>query len=529
MKKIISMVLVAAMTVMLMLSGCGKDEKLDPKRLENLNTEGFPIVKEKITLSMMGFRHPIQGPWDQLKFFKTMEEKTNIAFTFDTPPSDSFEEKKNLAFTSDQYPDVFFAANLTPQQEVKYGGEGVLIPLEKLIDKYAPNVKKMFDAMPDVKKSLTAPDGHIYSLPNINKASIAVTGTIWVNGPWMDALGVKELPNTVDGLYDLLKRIKAEDPNKNNKQDEIPFGIHGKNWEFNSFFLPAFGIVSPKIYVENDKVLYGYLQPNYKEYIKYMNKLWKEKLIDQDAFTQGYPELAAKGKANQVGMAAHAIPQLIYECKTPQDATKYPVLPCLTSSVNSTPVTAIGTGINRGAFAITNKCKYPEAVMRWVDWLYSEEGSIYIHYGEEGDLWKFNDKKLREYIQPADGRNTEEYRGGVITPDCGSACPKWVRDETEGSWDDVAQQFRIKETDEKMFKFGKVAYPLTYNTPDEQSTLDTLLTDIDKYTEQMEAKFITGEASLAEYDKFVETLKKMGVEDVIKAYQDAYNRWKKVK
>ena len=92
-----------------------------PAMAEDVNPEGYPIVDEKITVSMMGMHHPIQGEWADLKFFKTMEEMTNIAFTFDTPSQDVFEEKKSLAIAGESYPEVFFAANLNTTQQVQWG------------------------------------------------------------------------------------------------------------------------------------------------------------------------------------------------------------------------------------------------------------------------------------------------------------------------------------------------------------------------------------------------------------------------
>ena len=45
-----------------------------------------------------------------------------------------------------------------------YGSQGALLPLEDLIEKYAPDIKEQFEQYPDLKKSVTAPDGHIYGL-----------------------------------------------------------------------------------------------------------------------------------------------------------------------------------------------------------------------------------------------------------------------------------------------------------------------------------------------------------------------------
>src|SRR5699024_8902076 len=106
--------------------------------------------------------------YDNLKTLNILKDKTNIDFEYSMVPEDGYAEKKNLAFANDDLPDVFLHADLKPSDEVKYGKQGMLIPLEELIDKYAPNLKKIFKDDPEIKQTLTAQDGHIYTLPKIN-------------------------------------------------------------------------------------------------------------------------------------------------------------------------------------------------------------------------------------------------------------------------------------------------------------------------------------------------------------------------
>ena len=72
--------------------------------------------------------------------------------------------EKNLALNSGNYAEVLFGTNLTRDQQVKYGSQGILLPLEDLIDRYCPNIQTMFEENDGVRASMTAPDGHIYAL-----------------------------------------------------------------------------------------------------------------------------------------------------------------------------------------------------------------------------------------------------------------------------------------------------------------------------------------------------------------------------
>lgn len=502
------------------------------EEIENFNSDGYPIVNESITVSMMGQRNPIQGDWDTLEFFEYMEGMTGISFTFDTPASDVFEEKKSLAIASESYPEVFFGANLTTSQQVDWGmNEGILIPLNDLIEKYAPNVQAMFDALPGLEASVTAPDGNIYALPQVNEAPIAYMSTGYYNGAWLQALGISQddLPTTLDEFYDLLVRFRDEDPNGNGQADEIPLILTGSTTVGDipeSYILPAFGINSTKQYVEDGVVKYGAQQDNYKEYLKFLNKMYTEKLLDNSYITNDSVIANAAAKANTVGLIQTAIPQNSYDV-TPEGAVDYYVLGALSSDyTNGEQRYAYkGSYLQQGTFAITDKCENPEAMMRWVNYLYSEEGSIRIHYGPEGDLWQYTSSGLREYNEK-EGMSTEEYRGGILTPDCGTACPKWVRAETEGSWEDPFQPTRIAYTDEYVAPYAVQAFPSTYFEAEDVDRVSAINTDLDKYVEEMVAGFVVGNIDIDEkWDEFQETLVQMNVDELVEIYQTSYDIW----
>ena len=63
-------------------------------------------------------------------------------------------------------------------------------------------------------------------------------------------------------------------------------------------------------------------------------------------------------------------------------------------------------------------------------------------------------------------------------------------------------------------------------TSEENDQVSVLKADINKYVQEMQAKFITGETSLSEWDSYVSTIEKMGLEDFMNIQQKAYERYK---
>ena len=71
-------------------------------------------------------------------------------------------------------------------------------------------------------------------------------------------------------------------------------------------------------------------------------------------------------------------------------------------------------------------------------------------------------------------------------------------------------------------------FPIWYlkMTEDELYVIENKLSEIQSYYKQMEAKFIMGKADIeTEWDAYVAEVERMGIEDVLAAYQAAYDRW----
>ena len=520
-----------AVTVLLvgLLAACNSDDKekvvVSTEPDDNFNAEGYPIVDEKVTISMFGTKVG-DMEWKDMEFFKAMEEKTNIAFDFRTPNLDSLATQKNLMFASGDYSEIIFAADLSNEEQIKNGGQGTLIPLEDLIEKYAPNITAMFEENPEIKKSVTARDGHIYALPQVAQGENWYRGPLWYNGAFLEALEVTELPETTDELYELLKRFKDEDPNGNGKADEVPLTANGMD-DVRQFFLGAFGVLDSAtgLYVtKEDKVEHSRNQDGYRAYLEYMKKLYDEKLFDSESFSQTDEQKKGKGQENRVGLFADWFP--FFTLGTPENGTENPMMQPVKSDLVDEPVIPMGSGITPGVFAITNVNKNAAASIRWIDFFYSEEGSAILNMGPEGIFWDWanEEKTVRKQNEaPAKFTSAEDWRGS-LTPDYGIATPKQTFDIEFEKENEFSTWIR-EETVEKIHPVGQVPLPHLFLTSEEQKEINRIRTDIDPYVEQMEAKFISGQEPMENWDKYIETLEKMKIDRLVELYDQAYQAY----
>ncbi|MFC5652341.1 ABC transporter substrate-binding protein [Paenibacillus solisilvae] len=514
------------LTLSLAACSSGSSDASDNKTTntaDSVHKEGFPILDKPITLSVIG---PDVGSakWDTMQVFKDMEKLSNIKLTFQTIPVDSFETKKNLIFASGTLPDIFYAAALTPAEQVTYGSQGTLIPLEKLINDYAPNLKKLLDEHPEVRKSITTPDGHIYALPFIDLGAVWYKSPLYYNGSFLKKLGVSKLPSTPDELYDYLKRVKTEDPNGNGKADEIPL-TSTKLKDIRVQMLGYWGIYDEVYYADKEgKVHYTPQEQGYKEYLTFLNRLWKDDLLDHETFSQTDEQKKSKGKSNQVALFNDWLP---YFMLGGEPNTENPIMAPLKTDIPESPVAAKSSGISKnGTFAISKTNPAPEATMRWVDYQYGYEGSTLFGQGPENLLWKFKDKATltKEWLPVPDGGDRENFRG-KLTPNYGITTPGvTIPDVSKGLRSNI-DDWVEKENKEKILPYAKVPYPNVFLTEAEQSEVTSILSDLNTYVEQMEAKFVTGQEPLSSWDKYSAQLKKMGSEKIVKIYQDAYDRW----
>lgn len=510
-EKIIAAILIILLTLII----CSCDTNKD-KAPQEVAPNGFPIVKDRITLNMWleagyGSREP-----ESNEAFKAMEELTNISFNYQPESSGASHNKLSAVLSGKDLPDVLFCPGMTYLDEIKYGESDVLIPLNALIVEYAPNIKRVFEIDPDIRKSITTPDGNIYALPS---QMDPYTRPFVINTKWLKKLGL-EMPNDLNSFYDALNAFKYRDPNGNGKNDEIPFSGNGLSIFKN--FLSNWGILyGPNgmyVYPGETMVRYACIQPETKEALEYFRRLYAEGLLDPEAFIQDSSQLGDKGQSERVGcFQAFGAFQIVgrglhfdYDGFEPFKDTKGNKL-----------VTNSGSVI-RGRFAITSACRYPEAAMRWVDYLYSLEGSKLVWSGVESKSYRWIDKDTWDWMKPSDMSIDDFRRTQTMHPAPGTTIEFW------GSlfWrqQNDAIETSVREIWSRAGKFGVDPYPVVYFLSNDFQKINATMTAVESYVNQSFIDFIIGKSDINEdWEKYISTVNSMGIQEIIDIYQRYYD------
>jgi putative aldouronate transport system substrate-binding protein len=445
---------------------------------------------------------------------------TNMSIRFHLVPFENLGEARRLALATGDYPDAFYAARLTVSDLANFGASGALIPLNDLIDQYAPNIKNLLLRFPELKKALTMPDGNIYSIPSFydpDFLSMLIGMPLWINKDWLEALQMEE-PQTTEEFYCYLKAVKEGDPNGNGVADEIPFGSIGINVLLHhlkgAWGLGNRGLANPLIDLDEKTGELRFIpaDPAYREVLAFVHRLYDEGLIEKHIFTIGDNEFYAKGAQGLYGAMIMPNPFTLMK------RTDYVGAPALQGPHGDRLYSHVKAPlVHIGAFAITNKNRYPEATIRWIDYLFSDEGSELFFMGVPGVTYEKTENGELRYMEHImnhpEGLTMEQALTSYVTW-LGGSYPGYVR----------LPLFKGSESFPESLAAADKARPYIMREiwPPFNFKPGSLGVEIQSFVHEMQAKFITGEVSLDDWDKYIGSLKMIGLDDYMESYRKAY-------
>jgi putative aldouronate transport system substrate-binding protein len=480
------------------------------------------------------------------------EERTNIHVEWLMLPESEYMEQLNLMFSSGStLPDMIMNGNLTPDQQITLGSQGLVIPLNDLITKHTVNFKELLAHNPSILSQITSYDGNIYAMPRyIEHEANQASQRMWINRDFMDALGIKKLPETTEEFYNYLVAVRDGDPNGNGRKDEIPLIGAAKEWRWqmniDGFLMNPF-IVSEstaedspsnnrKIYLsENGTVEFAPVKAEWREGLRYLNRLCSEGLLARESFTIDRNGVIAL--ADQDTMLAGAIPGggTFMFCDAAGERLKsYEILPPLKGpSGKASAYFDAYYSVLPGSGLITKDCKYPDILMKWMDMGYELDYWLRSRYGVVDRDW---------LIPPAGtiavdggpapvqekliwGTQTNAYWGGTMPTWVRYASYKTVLSDNPYELEHVLWEATLKYRP----YYSKNAVPpisFSYEEAIEYSELNTLIID---YVQSSTAQFVTGGMNIdRDWDNYVRTLNNMGLPRLLKLYQTGFDRqWAK--
>ena len=529
MKRAIALAL-SVVIAMSTLVGCGSTASTDGSNAGNeaKTTEAGTAVtndekKEDVTISLFLQDSADQAISTDLPIIKEITKRTGVNFEFVAAPNteDQFREKFNVTVASGEIPDVMVSTYRADMMKV--AEQGTFAPLDEYIDQYAPNLKKILDEHPEYVRDLKSTDGQTYFLPFIGAVR---TFKVWMlRGDWLEKLGL-DVPVTLDDWYNVLKAFKEQDPNGNGKADEIPYTTRNTQAGVLAF-MEAFGIsgfeANEQFFIEDGKVKYAYTDPRFKEALTFINKLYSEGLIDPEYATNDTNVWLSR-ITNEVSGACQDTTARAYSLGTQvqaagsEDARFVVVAPPM--GPDGTQMTTSQMQPIRGYTAISADSKYIKEIVQMFDYFFSEEGSLLMNFGIEGETYTMKDGKPT--YTDAIARDPEGRSIFSMLNIYGHR--EWAYQQDIGYEDALLDPEYVAYRNE-MEQYIRPTFPALSYTEEERDIINSTYTEIQTYKDEMVNKFIMGKESLDNFDSFVETLKSIGIEEVLAAEQAAYDRY----
>lgn len=582
MKKIVTKGIICAAVTAMLFTGCSSKSNSESTASATAgnssaapqNTEiSFPL-KEKATLTAFVMT-PYSGEnGDYTNNYVTdyLEKKQNIKIDFKySVTGDDGKTKLNLLMASgDTLPDIFLSTKWSKAETMLYGKQGLVIPLNNYL-KDAPNWNELNKLSPLRLGDITMPDGNIYSYGDDNECFHCMyQSRMWIYKPWVDKLMGGKMPATTDELYTFLKAVKEKDPNGNGKADEIPFtgNIAAGGWATDptTFIINSFvqnnnilsntnPVVGAGFVVNQGKVEYQFTKNEYRDALAYLNKLYKEGLLDSQAFTQtaeqqkatvqGTPQLAAMAPG---GWWACNTDELLKEKDGKyQDWT---VLEPVKGPKGVQLAAYYPTNYFQSCYGlVSTDCKNPELAVKFFDLLASEEMTLITQNGPQGIAWDY----VKEGTSIAGGKATwkkippEKLRSSQLPDytDKGLNFVKYVWDPdavmTHNTNDFRLGQFCANpknSVEALLYQYGK-AYSkykpddnsmlpnLAYSEEDAKKIADYTVS-IGKYVNQSSVQFITGDLDInKDWQSYVDKINSMNLQGYLGIQQGAYDIYAK--
>ena len=455
--------------------------------------------------------------------FKEVGDKTNIYLESVISKSNSNEKEAfNLMVASGKLADIVSYVNSNDLENL--GRNGGLAPLNDLIDKYAPNIKRTLKENSAFATAAYSQDGNIYYIPK--GMGLKFSEFYWLRMDWLEKLGL-EVPNTTDELYEVLVAFRTLDPNGNGKEDEIPL-FDRRGDRSSDEYLHLFN-TSTEFSLKNGIVVYDPLENEFSTGVKELAKWYREGLIDPEFFTRGAKSRDILLSANQGGFTHDWVSTGNYNAQLQKD------IPGFSIQAIAPPASPYGTRILRDersantGWSISSQCKDPVAIIKYFDYFFSEEGDDYINWGIEGETYAYDENGEKYFLDHImNGETTPilalrkygvQYRIGMIQDgDYEIAC---MSDEAKTAAELYSSHPEWYPTETLRYQNQRLVIKIL---AEDDARYKKVLASVRPYIDEMYQSWVLGTRDF-DQDKaeFLKELDKRGIQEAIDIVQRAYS------
>lgn len=344
-----------------------------------------------ITFTYFNFNTGVKVyPWEESLIAKKITEKTGVTLNVETIVGSNMDEKAGVMLASGEFADFIEPVQTTN----KFIAASAVAPLDELIEKNAPNIKKLWG---DSLNKLRDPnDGKIYYIGNTprNRSGDIVDAnqSLLIQYDVLEKTGWPK-PQTLEEVQKVLQDYLQKVPNLNGKPF-IPWGMWADTWGYNiTVNNPAQwtnglsddgdSYVDPSTY----DIKYFNATNNFKDWLKWLNTMYNSKMIDKNAFitkNDQYRSLLSTGRVlamidgtwdigeSEAALRKAGMPERCY--------ARLPIV----KEKGIQDRSQIDCESYSWGISISKACKDPVRAIKFLDFFATDEGAKLLNWGIEG-------------------------------------------------------------------------------------------------------------------------------------------------
>jgi hypothetical protein len=545
MKKILCVLFTAAALCAAVYAGgqgAGSQGAADPARVKVLGTNGRGTWAGR-TLNLSDW---VDGTvpsrlWEQ---FKADLAKRNVTLDLELIMDDQMQTFLQTVLASGRLNDYDFVRGATLDDAALQNlvNQKRILSWNQAIEQYSEGPARDYYFNDEVgqffRKMFTFEDGNFYWINSTQEMYFLdpANGTgshrsSQIRWDWLQALGL-DFPTTLDEFYNALVLFQERDMNKNGVKDEVAeVSLTG----FDTGIAQWFGLGTDLVSIIDYKAVSPWYQPTIRDYITYMNKLYRAGLLRVDS-EGGAMQANRIGYYYQWTVATWDEPNIII----PDGALKPYFANFILRALPNTPERvwvqgAQGRVIDAATkFFIPAGAKNPAGAVRIMDYQVTPEYALLSERGIEGytfnydsngnlDVLHSNPNGLGLDIEMIAATNALLYVAN-ITPrhmmtDMQYYIPLMQSQgyPLKGEWEERA----LRNTWPYIQELS--AY-LTMSTQTETTRIRELTPDLNTYSSELLTALIMGEKSLDNWNTYMADLRRLGLDELTSIYQARLDR-----
>lgn len=535
-RRLIAGMLILSMTAIL-FSGCGKNSQSNGSK-ETGNTETTSDEKEKtetsggskyqttygskqfdnitITVELFDRSNAPEGStitdnrWT--KYVNQEMNKVGINVEFVPVPRGDEVTKMQTMMASGTAPDL--TITYTYAYAEQYLKDGGIWDLSEFINgsDQIQNLKEYLGE--DVLNIGRTVNNEVFGV--VAKRATTAKSNLFLRKDWLDKLNL-QIPTTPDELYDVIYKMKYENPDARNTTIGA---IFWNGWNTKIAFSKLAGDEKEAAIANGD--CEDYYDPGSRDYYRFLNKLYNAGLLNQEYYTMtgdNFNSYIVTGDAGffesnvnyAVDVMRGSLLKTLQENVPGADLVSIPPLKNINDGKQYSSAYSSG-----GLVAFCPKTaseEKVEAAMTYLDWLGTEAGGFAIYHGFENEHFTYDDNGVPVVKDAAFNATDKDWiradlflvgnQGYFMTVEDFNAC---TSKEAPGYEDHVLANYEYGLT-------GTVVHDATYSAP---STPD-LITDINLVKDEYTVSVVTCPSDQfdATYDEYMKKLEDAGIQSII--------------